>query len=295
MLIGEHAVVYGHPSIVCAVNQRVTVRLSERSDERYKIETPVAPTFRGLTSDLPTSGALKFVSASLRSMRLEQAHGLDVAVHSEIDPTLGLGSSAAVTIALLGALNELGVRKLKPGELHAKALNITRGIQGRGSGADLAASLHGGCLAYKLVEDATERMADIDALPLPPTLSLCYTGYKTPTGDVLAQVAAARQGREAHFDSIYNRMGEVSALAIGAVRREDWSKLAKAMAEYQELMRELGVSDAKIEQIIKAAKGAMAAKISGSGLGDCVLALGDAPKGFSAICIAKQGLLIHDD
>ena len=60
-------------------------------------------------------------------------------------------------------------------------------------------------------------------------------------------------------------------------------------------MRELGVSDAKMEQMIESAKGAMAAKISGSGLGDCVVALGKTPEGFTPVEIAQRGLVIHGD
>jgi len=88
------------------------------------------------------------------------AHGIRLTINSQIDPTLGLGSSAAVTAATLAALNffvhqdvptgAAGLHQRQLGDLHRTGLAVIRELQGRGSGADLAASLCGGMLAYQL-------------------------------------------------------------------------------------------------------------------------------------------------
>ncbi|MEM9843806.1 MAG: hypothetical protein AAF965_03335, partial [Pseudomonadota bacterium] len=229
----------------------------------------------------------------LRTMRSAPSDGVDIAISSDIDPTLGLGSSAAVIVALIGAIDALDCVGLGPRELHKQALKIVRHVQGRGSGADLAASLQGGCLAYHLVNEPVGG-AEITSLPIPPSLSLRYCGYKTPTSEVLARVAAARSGNEARFDALYEQMGRSAEAAIRATQRQDWKDLASEMTAYQELMRDLGVSDPTIQKTIEDAESALAAKISGSGLGDCVVALGPVPDRFTPVQIATEGLLIHD-
>lgn len=291
MVIGEHAVVYGYPAIVCAIDQRVTVEMRTRSDDLMHIETPVALPFTGRAEALPKDGPLTYVAAVLRTRAPDRAGGLDISITSEVDPTLGLGSSAAVTIALLGALNAIDQGRLPPDALHARALEVVRRIQGRGSGADLAASLYGGSLAYQIPADSA---AKVEPLPPPPALSLRYCGYKTPTGEVLTKVAAARSGQEARFDALYDCMGHTAAQAISAAQSQDWGGVAQAMTEYQTLMQELGVSDDTLDAIIASAECARAAKISGSGLGDCVLALGPTPTGFTPVQIATRGLVVHE-
>ncbi len=139
--------------------------------------------------------------------------------------------------------------------------------------------------------------AQIAALPTPPTFSLRYTGYKTPTSEVLARVAAARVGREAVVDGLYGRMGANAEVTIAAARDGDWPYAGTLMNDYQTLMVELGVSDATIDGIIAEVAGApdlLGCKISGSGLGDCVLAMGAVPPGFVEAPLAAEGLVIHD-
>ena len=223
------------------------------------------------------------------------ASGCYLDIRSEIDPTLGLGSSAAVTIATLGALSNCSGRT-DTKQLHQDALKIVREIQGRGSGADLAASLLGGLISYR-APTSENTNAEISPLPLPQVpVSLRYCGYKTPTAEVLRLIAERRVGQEAFFDALYKRMGEAAEIAIKAAQAKDAAFYA-ALSTYQDLMGELGVSDPTLDQIIADATRApetLAAKISGSGLGDCVVAFGPTPVDFRPVTIATEGLVVHD-
>jgi len=279
LVTGEHAVIYGHPALVAAIDQRMTVTCTAIEAPELRVRSEIADPARFPLDDLPTDGPYRFVSAAVAAF----GRGVDISVTSELDPTLGLGSSAAVTIATLGALARLTGREV---DVHAAALSIIRRIQGRGSGADLAASLHGGCLEYR--SDPTV----IKPVPDPPPLSLRYTGYKTPTSVVLSKVADARVGNEAAYDALFAEMGANAAATI-AEARKGWSEAGPLLAEYQGLMQRLGVSDQTIDGIVARAagtEGLLACKISGSGLGDCVLAVGAVPEGFAAAPLAQEGL-----
>lgn len=294
MITGEHAVVYGYPAIVAAIDQRITIRLEATRDETVQIRSDIAePAFFTLDDFPPVAGVYRFVIAVLAQFRSRLKTGLRIDLRSDIDPTLGLGSSAAVTIALLGALCRL--TDVDAESIHADALAVVRAIQGRGSGADLAASLHGRCIGYQLASDT--HAAVIDALPDPPPLWLRYVGYKTPTGEVLAKLAKARESEPDAFDALYAEMGRCSAETVRVVKPDGWGAAAPLLESYQDLMERLGVSDPVIDRTIAAARsvpGVSACKISGSGLGDCVLGIGAQPDGFVPARLAPHGLILDD-
>ncbi|PID45609.1 MAG: hypothetical protein CSB47_08150 [Proteobacteria bacterium] len=294
MISGEHAVVYGHNAIVAAIEQRVGVTLHSRNDQTLRITSQIAPPLETTPESLEISGPYRFVLAAIECHRHTLSSGFELDIRSEIDPTLGLGSSAAVTVACLGAIKRYCDQPVC--DLHDDALAIVRRIQGRGSGADLAASYHGGLLAYRPPLRDDDHAA-VRTLPTPPTLSLRYCGYKTPTAEVLDLVAKRMQGNEAAFERLYARMGDSSQAAIAAAQAEDWPVFCQHLTDYQTLMDELGVCDKTLHQIIGDARrhpGTLAAKISGSGLGDCVLAVGSIPDSFVPAPLSKQGLIFHD-
>ncbi len=286
MITGEHAVVYGHPAIVAAIEQRATVTATPLEAPELRITSEIAPPQSLPLDALIPEGPYRFVIAA--ALFYANGQGVALDIRSEIDPTLGLGSSAAVTIATLAALAGHGERKL-----HARALHIIRQIQGRGSGADLAASLMGGALRYQL---GVKSSARFERLPDPPALSLFNVGYKTPTAEVLARVAEARAKDPARIDAIYARMGTCAAETIELITTQGWEATGPALTRYQSLMESLGVSDENLDAAIGRALGGdvIGAKISGSGLGDCVLALGGCPDGFSPAPLATKGVIFHD-
>ncbi|WP_414897138.1 mevalonate kinase [Rhodovulum sp. YEN HP10] len=301
MITGEHAVVYGHPAIVAAIEQRIEIEVSPLPQRWLEIVSEIAEPATVDLDRIAVEGPYRFVLAAAARFAGRLSSGARLEIRSEIDPTLGLGSSAAVTVAALGAFARLSGAPTEG--LHTDALAIVRQIQGRGSGADLAASLRGGMNAYRLGADMltgappeTAR-AWIDRLPLPPALGLRYAGYKTPTAEVLARIAGAMAGREAEFAALYDRMGACAAAAIAAAQAQDWTAFGAALTRYQGQMIKLGVSDGTLSRIIADAEttpGLLAAKISGSGLGDCVLALGARPEGFTPVAVAEEGLVIDD-
>lgn len=288
MMSGEHAVVYGAPAIVCAVAARIRIHATVRADRRIIIRSSLATH----TTDLDTLAEhpkLRFVLATLH--QAPPACGLTLNIESDIDPTLGLGSSAAVTAALTALLARLRGDAFDPIALHQAALRAILSVQRRGSGADLAASLIGGMIAY--TPAAGIAPARISPLSLLPTgLSLRYAGYKTPTAEVLAHIATRAAAEPVHYQDLYARMGRNSMATIAAIVRSDWVACYRLLRDYQGLMAELGVCDAIQEtHIAEARPHAHAVKISGSGLGDCILALADRPPPHhQAVAISTEGI-----
>ncbi|MGB2129995.1 MAG: mevalonate kinase family protein, partial [Marinobacterium sp.] len=110
-----------------------------------------------------------------------------------------------------------------------------------------------------------------------PSISLYYSGYKMKTPDVLALVEQKATRQPELYAGLYRLMGQACRAAEQAVREQNWTELGVLMNLYQGLMDALGVCDATLADMIyrlRAEPGVQGAKISGSGLGDCVLALG---------------------
>lgn len=292
MISGEHAVVYGYPAIVAAIEQRITVTLCPRTDHHIEIHSALGD-YRAPADQLHDDPRLRFVLASLE--RYPHHGGLDIHITSKINPTLGLGSSAAITVAMLGALaRHTGEDESLP-VLHEQALQIIRHLQGRGSGADLAASLYGGMIAYRNLPQVT-----VSRLPLAPvSLYLQNSGYKTPTAEVLACIAAKMQENPAFYQQLYRQMGETANAAIHAANADDWSGFYAALNQYQAHMAELGVSDDTLTAMIAAARAqpeTFASKISGSGLGDCIVTFARSlPPDHQPVTLATQGLILSHD
>lgn len=270
MLMGEHAVLFGHRAIACAVDKRIEVSLTPRQDKTVVIRSALA-NYESHLDDLISDPRLSFVLFAIRQVSADLAAGFELDIRSEFSHTVGLGSSAAVTAAVVKALSIYKGEKLPRRLLFERALAAIHGVQGRGSGTDLAASVYGGLIGY------TVNPQQISALNGLPPISLFYAGYKTKTPDVLARVAEHTKAFPELYNMIYQLMNDTTLKAEEAIQYQNWVELGLLMNIYQGLMDALGVNDAVLSDIIyslRQSDAILGAKISGSGLGDCVIALG---------------------
>lgn len=276
MLMGEHAVLRGALAIACAVDRYIHVELRPGDDDRVCVDSALG-VYESTLGELAESSELQFVIAALRQWRSHLASGFELKITSEFSHRVGLGSSAAVVAALTVVLDRFAGTGFSTEQLFDSALKVIHQVQnGRGSGTDLAASLYGGVIAY--------RVEPRELIPLKglPTLSLWYVGYKMKTPDVLELVETKRQRYPELYDGLDRLMEQCSLNARAAVDNSDWNALGELMNVYQGLMDALGVCDGNLAELVyrlRSAEGVLGAKISGSGLGDCVVALGSAKVG----------------
>ena len=288
MLMGEHAVLFGHRAIACAVDKRIHVTLTPRADSVVVIRSALAD-YHATLQNLESDSRLSFVIYAIRQVAPELPSGFELDIHSEFSHTVGLGSSAAVTAAVVKALSAYLKEKLPRCQLFDRALAVIHGVQGRGSGTDLAASVYGGLIGY------TVKPQQISALNGLPPISLYYAGYKTKTPDVLAHVAEHTKAFPDLYRSIYQLMNDTTLKAEDAIQQQNWLELGLLMNVYQGLMDALGVNDAVLSDIVyslRRSDAVMGAKISGSGLGDCVIALGSDDSlslPYESIAVAVSG------
>jgi mevalonate kinase len=277
MILGEHSVVYGHPAIACALDQWIIINWLPRNDQQIVIQSELGSTQFHLQSlKAQTNDALRFVLQTLKRFPKSLPQGFTIHIKSDIDSTMGLGSSAAVLAAMLSGLNTITQAGLTAQQLWDIGHEVIQIIQGRGSATDLAASLQGGIVFFQPKQ--TDKPAQFESVTLSWPFHLFYSGYKTPTAKVLAWVAETWQDSPQALSELYQQMGNATQNGYQALKNQDFLGFFNLCRDYQSFMQTLKVSDQTLNFLVKqleTIEGIHCAKISGSGLGDCVMALGE--------------------
>jgi mevalonate kinase len=242
-LFGEHAVVYGKPGIAMAIKPRVfvTVRQSKRA-QRAK-----SPYIDGCFEALGVAGS--------------------VYINSQIPSSSGLGSSAAVTVATLSAINdEFGLGKSRE-ELANIAFGIEKTVQkGRASPTDTTVSSYGGIV---LISGGARRR-------LPPTNLHLVIGdslVSHSTSKMVEQVAEMKKKNPEIVNPVLDAIEGVSMSAIHHLNNP--KELGRFMNMNNALLEALGVGHPQLAKMVLASRsaGAFGAKITGAGGGGCMVAL----------------------
>lgn len=303
MIMGEHAVLMHGRAIAAAVDARMTVQLTPRQDDLFSIISSLGK-LQSQIDNIKVSPPFDYVLTAIQHYADVLPSGFDLTIASDFRHDLGLGSSAAVINATLAVLQNWLTGKVEPPQVFlqtAKDLVLT--LKGKGSGADLAASFYGG-----VVDLQTAPLA-VGSLPILPHLTVVYCGYKTPTSTVIDMVDTYAKKNPKRYQTLFAEIHALIEQCCQALRRQDWQAVGRCFNQQQTLMEELGVSDPVIDDIIAQLQQQpeiLGSKISGSGLGDCVIGLGrvsehwiqsisqgDSKREVLPIELTEQGL-VHD-
>lgn len=277
MLLGEHAVVYGRPCIVTAVNQRMKATIELTDEPVFQLNAPdvqVADYKKPMSElgigDIP-KGA-KFVEIAIKNF--SEKHpiqgGVKVTTSSKFSSQFGFGSSSASTVCIIKALSELTGAALDNKAIFNLSHKTVLDIQGKGSGFDVAAAVYGGTLYFVTGGTVIERL-DIDSIPL----IVGYSGIKADTVTLVNQVLGKAKKYPEIIENIYTEIGKLVEQAKSAILSKNWQTLGELMNFNQGLLAALGVSTKQLSDMIYSARetGACGAKLSGAGGGDCIIAI----------------------
>jgi mevalonate kinase len=272
ILFGEHAVVSGVPALGSAIDLRVKVAIEDLPG-RTEVEVGDLKA-EGFSVDLVTGqvrsaaavSAVRYISAVLKKY---DAKDLLIRIKSDIPPAAGLGSSAAIVVATLAALNSHLDLELSRDEIAVRAHMIEKAVQqGLGSPMDTALATYGG---YLQVSDK--------AMPLDlPELEMAV-GYTERSHDTRSEVEKVQRLRALYPDivePIFDAIGAISARAVPLIRAGQQEELGKLMNVNQGLLEAMGVCTRELSELVYAARGAgaaLGAKLTGAGGGGCMIAL----------------------
>jgi len=282
MLYGEHAVIYGYPCIVTAVDHRLTVSLKKTKDLFLRINAPDVDIYgyslpiKHLNQKLQKMPVgVRFAQTAVRNFIGKygvELSGLSLTSKNQFSSKFGFGSSSAVTVATIKALAEIYSVKLEKKQLFDLAYKTVLDVAGVGSGFDLAAAIWGGTIYFANKGEVIETLTD-QQIPL----VVGYSGTKADTPALVRQVADFRGMHTEITDSIFKNIGILVERAKNYVSAMDLKKMGELMRVNQGLLDALGVNTARLSQMIFAAVagGAYGAKLSGAGGGDCMIACYD--------------------
>jgi phosphomevalonate kinase len=271
MWAGEYAVLDGAPAVMCAVARRAIARLLPEDAPR-----------RDLSPFLAAARAEIVAAYGAGSREADAAARVvvDSSALQEHGTKLGLGSSAAATVAAIAA----AIDSADPTTVHALAHRAHAAAQAprgsRGSGADIAACVHGGFLAVVRADDPAEPMR-VRHLALPEGLTpvLVWTGEAADTPSLVARVRAYGAADPAAFAAARAAIAEAAARVIAALDSGDAEATVAALAAAGDALAALGTaSGAPLVPASLAPLAALArrhggaAKPTGAGGGDQILA-----------------------
>jgi mevalonate kinase len=276
ILFGEHAVVYGYAAIAIAIELRAKCTLVSSLSKMPSILTPdLFPNKRfkiDKDSSLPSS--LRAIEFLIRELLLnkERKNCPQIEITSEIPPSAGLGSSAAVAVSLISSLHAFLNINSSLEEINKIAFEAEKIIHGSPSGIDNTISTFGGGIFY---EKGVKRKIPVDNKSY--FFVIVNSLIPRNTKDVVEKVKQRRDDNKQEINQIFEDIQTISYQAEASLKKGDYEKTGILMSENQLLLEKLGVGHPKLTKIIRLVDkhDALGRKLTGAGEGGCIVALFD--------------------
>lgn len=271
ILFGEHAVVYGRPALAVPVTQVYTdVEVSDARQDGIWIEAPAIQLhaeLKALPSDHPIAAA---IHNFFFLFRISPYPNLAIQITSTIPVASGLGSSAAVTVALTRALAAHLGCSMKDEDVNAFTYEIEKIHHGNPSGIDNTVITYA-----RPVYFVKSQPIETFKVRQPFTFVIGDTGIPAPTNESAEAVRNLWLKDPARLESLFDKIGDVSFSARCAIEAGMYEWLGELMNKNHILLQELTVSSPELDRLVEAARsaGALGAKLSGGGRGGNMIAL----------------------
>lgn len=251
ILIGEHAVVYGYPAISLPLLEvEVTCHV-----------VPAETQWRLFEEDTLSMA----VYASLEYLNIKEAY-IRCQIDSAIPEKRGMGSSAAISIAAIRAVFDYYQAELHHDVLEILVNRAEMIAHINPSGLDAKTCLSSHPIRFIKNVGFEELTMDLSAY-----LVIADTGVYGNTSEAIQVVK--NKGKDAL--PFLHALGELTQQAEEAIKTKDTVKLGEILTKAHGCLKEIGVSSPEADVLVETAldHGALGSKMSGGGLGGCIIAL----------------------
>jgi mevalonate kinase len=274
ILFGEHAVVYSRPAIAVPVTQvraRAVIKANPLGQpgelhiqsKEIDLDAPLD----SLSEDHPLRRTVQEILAALA---VSVPPACTLRISSTIPIASGLGSGAAVSVAVVRALSAFLGHPLPDERVSAIVYEIEKLYHGTPSGIDNTVITYARPV-YFIRGKPLERIK----IGAPFMIVIGDSGVPSPTATAVGDLRKAWQASPQHYESLFEAVGHLTLVARRAIEAGRTSELGPLMDENQRLLDEMGVSSPRLEALTSAAReaGALGAKLSGGGRGGNMIAL----------------------
>ena len=271
ILLGEHAVVYGRRAVALPIRNAVSAKVT-KDNPQSTLTIPAWGVWHELNPEATTTSELD-AAISLIAKELDvSTGGVAIHVHSRLPRAMGLGSSAAIAVAIIRGFDlafELGIDDER---VNAIAFECEKLAHGTPSGVDNTIATYARPMLFRR-GDALET-SPIELAESPPIVIACgHSGGRT-----IEQVAGVRARREANlqrYERIFDEIDDISRQGADALIASDFTQLGSLMNICHGLLNAIEVSTPELESMISIARasGAAGAKLTGAGGGGSIVAV----------------------
>ncbi|MBT3313891.1 MAG: mevalonate kinase [Anaerolineae bacterium] len=331
ILFGEHAVVYGQPALAVPVNQihadaevldvdraggiwvnAPDIGLHEELS-RIAPDDALATVIRSVFSALGISviarrtlsdeaislTVMEIASSQTHAPRKDMREGIEIKITSTIPLASGLGSGAAVSVAIIRALSAHLGHPLRDERVNEIAYEVEKIHHGTPSGIDNTVVTYGKPIFFLKIPywvfppisgskfpppkgEKSPRWGrkDRNAIELlnvakPFTIIIGDTGIPAPTKESVADVRKLWEQNPHEIETLFAAAGSIAKTARQSIEGGHPERLGALMNENQRILQEMGVSSPELDRLTEASlkSGASGAKLSGGGRGGNMIAL----------------------
>jgi len=287
ILFGEHAAVYSRPALAVPVTQiHVDVEVLDSPRKGIWIDAPgidLHAELNSLPADHPVGSVILKVFSTLglpspTERRVGDEGGLDISIASTIPVAAGLGSGAAVSVALIRALALHLSTPLTDEQVNELAYEIEKLHHGTPSGIDNTVITY-----QKPVYFIKDKPLETFKVGKPFTIVIGDTGIPAPTKESVGDVRRLRMRDLCNVENIFNEIAQIALIGRRSIESGKPEQLGELMDQNHAYLQALTVSSPELDNLVEAARkaGALGAKLSGSGRGGNMIALVDPSKAES--------------
>ncbi len=278
ILFGEHAVVYARPALAVPVTQvKASADVSHSDRAGVWIEAPDVALRAELSTLEPTHPLAAVVLSVFQSLNVDSPPALKIHITSTIPVASGLGSGAAVSVAVIRSLSSFLGHLLPDTQVSALAYEAEKLYHGTPSGVDNTVITHARPVYFQKHADGNG--ADIEPFRVGAPFSLVIgdTGLPAPTKEAVGDVRKLWESDKARWEVVFHEIGQIVREAREAIESGHCTALGPLMDANQALLQELNVSSPELNWLVETARaaGAGGAKLSGGGRGGNMIALVD--------------------
>ena len=246
ILSGEHSVMYGKPTLSCAIDKRLAITFTQAKKTAYK--DAVMPILEKTAVEFLNRKNIKTKNTSYT-----------YSIESTIPIGRGLGSSAAYCACISAGLLELFTGdEWSKEEINMCAYQMEKHFHKNSSGVDTSTSIMGGLIYYRKEFEFLKTISGLQ-IRIPKhfieTLELIDSGKPSETMSEMEKVVGMLFNKESSkMEEIFNEMEKITKRMVVSIMKEDTTFFKENMWQNQKLLEQIGIVSEQTKKLLLSLK-----------------------------------------